>query len=102
MLLYFTHNDKKYNIPIYVKQEPGALPFIPNIKSQFQHVFIVVRVNNPCSDHTTYSVAVSRSKAVPTFGPPLPKKAMTFPKSKAFADFLLTKIINAENAVTTR
>ena len=41
-------------------QEPGARPFIPNIKSQFQHVFIVVRVYNPCSENAQYSVAVSR------------------------------------------
>ena len=109
-LLPFTPNNrqqlprKRYignDIVTVVFQEPGALPFIPNIKSQFQHVFIVVRVNNPCSDHTSYSVAVSRSKSVPTFGPPLPKNSTTFPKSKAFSNFLLTKIINAENAVTT-
>lgn len=43
------------------------------------------------------SVAVSRSKSVPMFGPPLPPGGR-FAKSKAFADFLLTKIINAENA----
>ena len=35
-------------------QEPGALPFIPNIRSQFQHVFIIVRAHNPCSDNTQY------------------------------------------------
>ena len=36
-------------------QEPGALPFTPkNIRSHFQHVFIVVRVFNPCSDNTYY------------------------------------------------
>ena len=107
-LLPFTPNNrqqlprKRYignDIVTVVFQEPGAQPFIPNIKSQFQHVFIVVRVHNPCSDSTTYSVAVSRSKSVPMFGPPIPKGA-TFPKSKAFADFLVTKIINAENAAT--
>ena len=110
-LLPFTPNNRQQlprkrhignDIVTVVFQEPGALPFIPNIKSQFQHVFIVVRVNNPCTSHTTYSVAVSRSKSVPSFGPPLPKKQpMVFPKTKAFANFLLTKIINAENAVTT-
>ena len=35
-------------------QEPGALPFIPNIRSQFQHVFIIVRAHNPCSENTQY------------------------------------------------
>lgn len=79
-------------------QEPGALPFSPRrIRSQFQHVFIIVRAINPCTENTQYSVAVSRSKEVPTFGPPVPQGA-TFTKGKAFADFILAKVINAENA----
>lgn len=86
------------DIVTIVFQEPGSQPFTPkNIRSQFQHVFIVVRVINPCSDDTRYSVAVTRSKEVPMFGPAIPEGA-TFPKSKAFAEFLLAKVINAENA----
>lgn len=42
-------------------------------------------------------MAVSRSKDVPPFGPPIPK-GVTFPKSAVFRDFLLAKVINAENA----
>ncbi|CAI4226744.1 unnamed protein product [Auanema sp. JU1783] len=80
-------------------QEPGALPFSPmTVRSHFQHVFIIVRVHNACTDNTTYSVAVSRSKEVPAFGPPVPQGA-TFSKCAEFHDWLLTKIINAENAV---
>lgn len=37
-----------------------------------------------------FSVAVTRSKEVPVFGPPIPDGA-TFPKSKTFSDFLLAK-----------
>lgn len=86
------------DIVTIVFQEPDALPFTPrNIRSHFQHVFIVVRALNPCSDNTRYSIAVSRSKEVPVFGPPIPENA-TFPKSSAFVDFLLAKVINAENA----
>ncbi|XP_013794291.1 signal-induced proliferation-associated 1-like protein 2 [Limulus polyphemus] len=86
------------DIVTIVFQEPDALPFTPkNIRSHFQHVFIVVRAINPCTENTCYSVAVSRSKDVPVFGPPIPESG-TYPKSKAFADFLLTKVINAENA----
>ncbi|RCN29501.1 Rap/ran-GAP, partial [Ancylostoma caninum] len=82
-----------------VFQEPGALPFSPiAVRSHFQHVFIIVRVHNACTDNVSYSVAVSRSKEVPPFGPPLPKGA-TFSKCADFHDWLLTKIINAENAV---
>lgn len=43
------------------------------------------------------SVAVARSQDVPSFGPPIPK-GVTFPKSTVFRDFLLSKVINAENA----
>ncbi|PSN31880.1 hypothetical protein C0J52_19690 [Blattella germanica] len=106
-LLPFTPNNRQQllrkrhignDIVTIVFQEPGAQPFTPkNIRSQFQHVFIVVRAINPCSDNTQYRVAVSRSKEVPVFGPPIHDGAI-FPKSKAFSDFLLAKVINAENA----
>ncbi|XP_052123652.1 signal-induced proliferation-associated 1-like protein 2 isoform X2 [Frankliniella occidentalis] len=106
-MLPFTPNNRQQllrkrhignDIVTIVFQEPGAQPFTPkNIRSQFQHVFIVVRANNPCSDNTQYSVAVSRSKEVPIFGPPI-KDGATFRKGKAFSDFLLAKVINAENA----
>ena len=43
------------DIVTIIFQEPGALPFTPqNIRSHFQHVFIIVRVHNPCSDSTSY------------------------------------------------
>uniref|UniRef100_A0A3B3R7C9 Signal induced proliferation associated 1 like 1 n=1 Tax=Paramormyrops kingsleyae TaxID=1676925 RepID=A0A3B3R7C9_9TELE len=86
------------DIVTIVFQEPGAQAFSPKyIRSQFQHVFIVVRAHNPCSENTCYSVAVARSRVVASFGPPIPK-GVTFPKSSVFRDFLLTKVINAENA----
>nr|DBA26951.1 TPA: hypothetical protein GDO54_011140 [Pyxicephalus adspersus] len=86
------------DIVTIVFQEPGALPFTPKtIRSHFQHVFVIVRVHNPCTQNVCYSVAVSRSKDVPPFGPPIPK-GVTFPKSAVFRDFLLAKVINAENA----
>ncbi|XP_041468713.1 signal-induced proliferation-associated 1-like protein 1 isoform X4 [Lytechinus variegatus] len=106
-MLPFTNNRQQLlrkrhignDIVTIVFQEPGALPFTPkNVRSQFQHVFIIVRVHEPNTENVHYSIAVSRSKEVPSFGPPLPANA-TFQKSKVFADFLLAKIINAENAV---
>ena len=42
-------------------------------------------------------MAVTRSKDVPPFGPPIPS-GIPFRKSDAFRDFLLAKAINAENA----
>ncbi|XP_034949420.1 signal-induced proliferation-associated 1-like protein 1 [Chelonus insularis] len=106
-MLPFTPNNRQQllrkrhignDIVTIVFQEPGALPFSPKrIRSQFQHVFIIVRAINPCTDNTQYCVAVSRSKEVPIFGPPVPPGAI-FNKGKSFADFILAKVINAENA----
>ncbi|XP_021378162.1 signal-induced proliferation-associated 1-like protein 2 isoform X2 [Mizuhopecten yessoensis] len=86
------------DIVTIVFQEPGALPFTPKVvRSQFQHAFIIVRCHNPCTENVHYSVAVSRSKDVPPFGPHIPENAF-FSKSQDFADFLLAKLINAEHA----
>ncbi|XP_061575394.1 signal-induced proliferation-associated 1-like protein 3 isoform X2 [Cololabis saira] len=86
------------DIVTIIFQEPGALPFTPqNIRSHFQHVFVIVRVHNPCSDNTCYSVAVTRMKDVPPFGPPIPSMA-TFRDPETFRNFLLAKVINAETA----
>uniref|UniRef100_A0AAX7V8N5 Signal-induced proliferation-associated 1 like 2 n=1 Tax=Astatotilapia calliptera TaxID=8154 RepID=A0AAX7V8N5_ASTCA len=79
-------------------QEPNSPPFSPqNICSHSQHVFIIVRVHRPCSQHTCYSIAVSRRRDIPFFGPLIPPGWM-FSASPEFRNFLLTKIINAENA----
>ncbi|XP_073349647.1 signal-induced proliferation-associated 1-like protein 1 isoform X2 [Pagrus major] len=106
-MLPYTPNNKQQllrkrhignDIVTIVFQEPGALPFTPkNIRSHFQHVFVIVRAHNPCSENSSYSVAVTRSKDVPSFGPLIPE-GVTFPKSSVFRDFLLAKVINAENA----
>ncbi|XP_003214567.2 signal-induced proliferation-associated 1-like protein 1 isoform X1 [Anolis carolinensis] len=106
-MLPYTPNNKQQllrkrhignDIVTIVFQEPGAEPFSPkNIRSHFQHVFVIVRVHNPCTDNVCYSVAVTRSRDVPSFGPPIPK-GITFPKSNVFRDFLLAKVINAESA----
>lgn len=43
------------DIVTIIFQEPGALPFTPkNIRSHFQHVFIIVRVHNPCTENVCY------------------------------------------------
>ncbi|KAL1006159.1 hypothetical protein UPYG_G00068640 [Umbra pygmaea] len=106
-LLPYTPNNRQQllrkrhignDIVTVIFQEPGALPFTPkNIRSHFQHVFIIVKVHNPCTENVCYSVAVTRSKDVPAFGPPIPQGVL-FPKSAVFRDFLLAKMINGENA----
>ncbi|XP_028274594.1 signal-induced proliferation-associated 1-like protein 3 isoform X2 [Parambassis ranga] len=106
MLPYMPNNPQQLlrkrhignDIVTIIFQEPGALPFTPqNIRSHFQHVFVIVRVHNPCSENTCYSVAVTRMKDVPPFGPPIPS-AVTFRDPETFRNFLLAKVINAENA----
>uniref|UniRef100_A0A384BWL8 Signal induced proliferation associated 1 like 3 n=1 Tax=Ursus maritimus TaxID=29073 RepID=A0A384BWL8_URSMA len=106
-LLPYTPNNRQQllrkrhignDIVTIIFQEPGALPFTPkNIRSHFQHVFIIIRAHNPCTDNVCYSMAVTRSKDAPPFGPPIPS-GTTFRKSDVFRDFLLAKVINAENA----
>ncbi|XP_063059233.1 rap1 GTPase-activating protein 2b isoform X2 [Engraulis encrasicolus] len=75
-----------------------ATPFVPDmIASNFLHAYIIVQVENPCTDDTTYKVSVTAREDVPSFGPPLPNPAV-FKKGPEFREFLLTKLINAENA----
>lgn len=135
-LLPYTPNNRQQllrkrhignDIVTIIFQEPHAKPFTPKtIRSQFQHVFIIVRqVSSAVPGQIEYQVAVSRSKEVPVFGPPIPDgglftvvlrpeddcsksnpytdctKSNPFTdckKSYPFTDFLLSKIINAENA----
>lgn len=66
-MLPFTPNNRQQllrkrhignDIVTIVFQEPGALPFTPKgIRSQFQHVFIVVQAINPCTENTHYKVS---------------------------------------------
>ena len=105
-LLPYSNNDRQQltrkrhignDLVTIVFQEPGSLPFSPKtIRSQYQHIFIIVRAMNPNSYNTQYSVAISYSKDIPYFGPALPKNPLFF-KSKEFREFLLAKIVNADN-----
>uniref|UniRef100_A0A8C2YGF1 RAP1 GTPase activating protein 2 n=1 Tax=Coturnix japonica TaxID=93934 RepID=A0A8C2YGF1_COTJA len=73
-------------------------PFVPDmIASNFLHAYIVVQVENPDADTASYKVSVTAREDVPSFGPPLPSPPV-FQKSPEFREFLLTKLINAENA----
>ncbi|OWK54723.1 rap1 GTPase-activating protein 2 isoform X6 [Lonchura striata] len=73
-------------------------PFVPDmIASNFLHAYIVVQVESPEAENTAYKVSVTAREDVPSFGPPLPSPPV-FQKSPEFREFLLTKLINAENA----
>uniref|UniRef100_A0A3P9I983 RAP1 GTPase activating protein 2a n=1 Tax=Oryzias latipes TaxID=8090 RepID=A0A3P9I983_ORYLA len=75
-----------------------STPFVPDmIASNFLHAYVLVQAENPCTEQTTYKVSVTAREDVPSFGPPLPNPPV-FKKGPEFRDFLLTKLINAENA----
>ncbi|XP_053287599.1 rap1 GTPase-activating protein 1 isoform X3 [Pleuronectes platessa] len=73
-------------------------PFVPDmIQSNFLHGYVVVQVENACTDNVTYKVSVTARDDVPFFGPALPDPAI-FKKGPEFREFLFTKLINAEYA----
>uniref|UniRef100_F7DCJ6 Signal-induced proliferation-associated protein 1 n=1 Tax=Callithrix jacchus TaxID=9483 RepID=F7DCJ6_CALJA len=87
------------DIVTIVFQEPGSKPFCPTtIRSHFQHVFLVVRAHAPCTPHTSYRVAVSRTQDTPAFGPALPAGGGPFVANADFRAFLLAKALNGEQA----
>ncbi|XP_066139488.1 rap1 GTPase-activating protein 1 isoform X4 [Euwallacea fornicatus] len=105
-LLPYTDNDPQQlqrkrhignDIVAIVFQEENT-PFCPDmIASHFLHAFIVVQVLDPNAPNTRYKVSVTARDDVPFFGPTLPTPAI-FKHSPELKEFLLTKLINAENA----
>uniref|UniRef100_A0A0N5C0Z8 Rap-GAP domain-containing protein n=1 Tax=Strongyloides papillosus TaxID=174720 RepID=A0A0N5C0Z8_STREA len=85
------------DIVAIVFQEENT-PFCPDlIKSNFLHTYIVVQPISSGTDNCRYSVSVTARNDVPFFGPTLPSPSI-FKKGQEFKNFLLTKLINAENA----
>nr|XP_033482022.1 rap1 GTPase-activating protein 1 isoform X5 [Epinephelus lanceolatus] len=85
------------DIVAIVFQEENT-PFVPDmIQSNFLHAYVVVQVENACTDNVTYKVSVTARDDVPFFGPALPDPAI-FKKGPEFREFLFTKLINAEYA----
>ncbi|CAH0720339.1 unnamed protein product, partial [Brenthis ino] len=75
-----------------------ATPFTPDmIASHFLHAFIVVTPVDAADGETRYKVAITARSDVPFFGPTLPQPPI-FRKGRELKEFLLTKLINAENA----
>ncbi|XP_034257132.1 rap1 GTPase-activating protein 1 isoform X3 [Thrips palmi] len=105
-MLPYTENDPQQlqrkrhignDIVAVVFQESNT-PFSPDmIASHFLHAYIVVQVLEPNTPNTRYKVSVTARDDVPFFGPALPSPAV-FRKGPEFREFLLTKLINAENA----
>lgn len=85
------------DIVAIVFQESNT-PFSPKmIASHFLHAFIVVQPLDPNTSITRYKISVTARDDVPFFGPNLPSPAV-FRKDHIFKEFILTKLINAENA----
>ncbi|XP_055375677.1 rap1 GTPase-activating protein 1-like isoform X2 [Condylostylus longicornis] len=85
------------DIVAIVFQESNT-PFSPDmIASNFLHAFIVIQPLEPNTLNTRYKISVTARDDVPFFGPTLPNPSV-FKKSREFKEFLLTKLINAENA----
>lgn len=80
------------DIVTIVYQEKNT-PFCPDmIASHFLHAFIVINKHNS----NCYRLSVAAREGVPFFGPPLPKNGII--RKECLKEFLLTKLINAENA----
>uniref|UniRef100_A0A5S6QFF8 Rap-GAP domain-containing protein n=1 Tax=Trichuris muris TaxID=70415 RepID=A0A5S6QFF8_TRIMR len=85
------------DIVALVFQEENT-PFVPDmIASHFLHAYIVVTPVCGNGSKTHYKVAVAARDDVPFFGPILPMPPI-FSKGQELRNFLLTKLINAENA----
>ncbi|CAD5211853.1 unnamed protein product [Bursaphelenchus okinawaensis] len=85
------------DIVAIVFQEENT-PFSPDfIASNFLHAYIVVQPIDAGTDNPKYRVSVTARDDVPFFGPTLPAPSI-FRKGLDFRNFLLTKLINAENA----
>ncbi|XP_055302880.1 rap1 GTPase-activating protein 1 isoform X7 [Sitodiplosis mosellana] len=105
-MLPFTEGDSQQlqrkrhignDIVAIVFQESNT-PFSPDmIASHFLHAFIVIQPLEPNTPNTRYKISVTARDDVPFFGPTLPNPAV-FRKGSELKEFLLTKLINAENA----
>ncbi|KAM9800517.1 rap1 GTPase-activating protein 1 isoform 5-T5 [Syngnathus typhle] len=85
------------DIVAIVFQEENT-PFVPDmIQSNFLHAYVVVQVEDACTDNVTYKVSVTARDDVPFFGPALPDPAI-FTKGPELREFVFTKLINAEYA----
>lgn len=100
-MLPFTNGDPQQlqrkrhignDIVAIIFQEKNT-PFSPDmIASHFLHAFIVVQPHT----NSSYKISVTARDGVPFFGPALPKNGIL--GKDQLKEFLLTKLINAENA----
>ncbi|XP_032776346.2 rap1 GTPase-activating protein 1 isoform X3 [Daphnia magna] len=105
-LLPYTENDPQQlqrkrhignDIVAVVFQEENT-PFAPDmVASHFLHAFVVVQPLDPCTPNVRYRITVTARDGVNFFGPTLPDPPI-MRKGPELREFLLTKLLNAENA----
>uniref|UniRef100_A0A2P2I926 Rap1 GTPase-activating protein 1-like n=1 Tax=Hirondellea gigas TaxID=1518452 RepID=A0A2P2I926_9CRUS len=105
-MLPYTENDSQQlqrkrhignDIVAIIFQEKNT-PFAPDmVASHFLHAYIVVQPLDPGNPNTRYQVSVTARCDVPFFAPTLPSAA-TFESGPALKEFLLTKLINGDQA----
>eukprot|EP00095_Tigriopus_kingsejongensis_P011541 maker-scaffold33_size549341-snap-gene-3.3 protein:Tk11541 transcript:maker-scaffold33_size549341-snap-gene-3.3-mRNA-1 annotation:"hypothetical protein TcasGA2_TC006305" len=105
-MLPYTENDSQQlqrkrhigNDIVAIIFQDGSTPFTPDmITSHFLHAYILVQPIDPGTPNTRYKVSVTAKSDVPYFGPSLPSPAV-FRKGPELKEFLLTKLINGQNA----
>jgi RAP1 GTPase activating protein 1 len=73
-------------------------PFCPDmVQSNFLHAYIVIQPIDPCTERCRYRISVAARDDVPFFGPTIPAPSI-IRKGQEMRNFLLTKLINGENA----
>ncbi|GAM28805.1 hypothetical protein SAMD00019534_119810, partial [Acytostelium subglobosum LB1] len=108
LLPYYAHDvqqlERKRHIGndavVLIFQDPGCQPFQPSsIRSEFNHVFVVVQPlsKQSPSEMTKYTVSIAAKEGVGTFGPAFPATKV-WRKDNQFLDHLTVKLINAEKA----
>ena len=105
-LLPYTENDPQQlqrkrhigNDIVAIIFQDGDTPFTPDmITSHFLHAYILVQPVDPCTENTRYKISVTARADVPYFGPSLPLPAV-YRKSPELKEFLMTKLVNAQNS----
>lgn len=95
--MFFINPPLGNDIVAVVFQEDNT-PFAPDmVASHFLHAFVVVQPIDPCTPNVRYRITVTARDGVNFFGPTLPDPPI-MRKGPELREFLLTKLLNAENA----
>jgi len=88
------------NDVVVIVFKEGDVPFRPDcIRSEFNHVFVVVQKTGTDSDgNTLYRLEMTCKDSVPLPWSPFLPDPPIFRKDDSFREWLLTKLINAERA----